>query len=108
MDRVDAIISLKNCYQELEEIDKNETESEVSFTKTLIAKKMHEIAGFLYESNLIPTKANTPSRLCKIHNHPGMERRLKLDYNHVVIDTETFNLLWDHWGQIEKLLKKEK
>ena len=58
MDQLDAIIKLKNCYKELENIDKDQTEKGVAYTKSLIAKGMLEIAQTLNVSNFIPKEKN--------------------------------------------------
>jgi len=54
MDQLDAILRLKNCYKELEEIDKDQSESEISFTKSTIAKKMLDIAKVFNVNDFIP------------------------------------------------------
>ena len=34
-------------------------------------------------------------KLHKLHTHPRLERKLGLDSEHVIIDQETFQYLWD-------------
>ena len=108
MDQIDAINRLKDCYQELQILDETDEEAPVNIinAKKLIATKILEIAESLDVSDFIPKKVHT-SKVPKLHNHPGMERKLEVDFDHVVIDADLFNLLWDHWGQIEKLFEGE-
>ena len=108
MDQIETINELRLCCQELQELNEKHESApvEILYTEKVIAKKMLEIAQNLDVSDFIPKKVHT-SKVPKLHNHPGMERKLEVDFDHVVIDADLFNLLWDHWGQIEKLFEGE-
>lgn len=106
MDQIDAILRLKNCFKELEEIDIDQSYSCVSQTRGLIAQKMHEIAKIL---DLSKSKPNVPKpqgslRPHKIHGHPYWEKGFDLVNNHVIIDREIYNQLLEKWDQIEEYL----
>jgi len=67
-----------------------------------LLKQDPELKNFVVETK--KEKIHTPPRPNKIHNHPGLERMLQLDYCHVIIDADIFSLLLDHWDQVEKIL----
>jgi len=54
MDQIDAIIRLKDCFKQLEEIDKDGVYKSISYTKGKIAEKMSNIAEVLDVGDFIP------------------------------------------------------
>lgn len=110
MDQIDAILKLKNCYKELEEIDKDQVCGNINFAKSKIGEKIFKIAETLDVSSFIPkeNKPNVPKPrgpiIHKIHNHPRWERSFDLVHDHVIIDREVYNQFLEKWDRIEKCL----
>ena len=65
MDQVDAILRLKNCYKELEEIDTENSTGDITKIRRLIAEKMHEIAKVLNVTSFIPKPKVDICEICK-------------------------------------------
>ena len=65
MDQIDAILRLKNCYKELEEIDKDQVFRNLNAAKHKISEKISEMAEALDLSDFIPKITSDTCEICK-------------------------------------------
>ena len=90
---------VKFCEMEVE-MSEEEVEFLSSYGLEKIKEDKNELINYAFNviiKDTIKTKYADHKRMLKdlhkIHNHPGMERRLNLDSDHVIIDREIFEQL---------------